>query len=150
MRGYSGGGLALGISFSGVARDAAAQGADASGAPEINAWVVVRPDDTTVVRVVRSEMGQGTHTGLAQLVAEELECDWSKVTLEAPTAGTGATCRSCAHCPWMAMNTLELLNQVFEVGNNEITVDPETARKAMIPLERMLRFGEELKRQGKL
>ena len=83
----AGGGLALGISFSGVARDAAAQGADASGAPEINAWVVVRPDDTTVVRVVRSEMGQGTHTGLAQLVAEELECDWSKVTLEAPTAG---------------------------------------------------------------
>lgn len=73
-----------------------------------------------------------------------------KLLLEAPTAGTGATCRSCAHCPWMAMNTLELLNQVFEVGNNEITVDPETARKAMIPLERMLRFGEELKRQGKL
>lgn len=73
-----------------------------------------------------------------------------KLLLEAPTAGTGATCRSCAHCPWMAMNTLELLNQVFEVGNNEITVDPETARKAMIPLERMLRFGEDLKRQGKL
>jgi quinolinate synthase len=73
-----------------------------------------------------------------------------KLLLEAPTAGTGATCRSCAHCPWMAMNTLELLNRVFAVGNNEITVDPETARKALIPLERMLRFGEELKRQGKL
>jgi isoquinoline 1-oxidoreductase subunit beta len=83
----AGGGLALGISIAGGARDAAAQMVDATGAPEINAWVVVRPDDTTVVRVVRSEMGQGTHTGLAQLVCEELECDWSKVTLEAVTAG---------------------------------------------------------------
>jgi len=83
----AGGGLALGISIAGGAGDAAAQMVDATGAPEINAWVVVRPDDTTVVRVVRSEMGQGTHTGLAQLVCEELECDWSKVTLEAVTAG---------------------------------------------------------------
>jgi|LNFM01.1.fsa_nt_gb isoquinoline 1-oxidoreductase subunit beta len=82
-----GGGLALGIGFTGGASDAAAQMVDATGMPEINAWVVVRPDDTTVVRVVRSEMGQGTHTGLAQLVCEELECDWSKVTLEAVTAG---------------------------------------------------------------
>jgi isoquinoline 1-oxidoreductase beta subunit len=57
------------------------------GTPEINAWVVVRPDDTVVVRVARSEMGQGTITGLAQMVAEELECDWSKVTTEYPTPG---------------------------------------------------------------
>ncbi len=55
---------------------------------EINAWVVVKPDDTVVIRVARSEMGQGTLTGLAQLVAEELECDWSKVTTEYPTPGT--------------------------------------------------------------
>ena len=54
-------------------------------APEINAWVVVRPDDTVVVRIARSEMGQGSLTGLAQLVAEELDCDWSKVTTEFPT-----------------------------------------------------------------
>jgi isoquinoline 1-oxidoreductase beta subunit len=54
---------------------------------EINAWVVIKPDDTVVVRVARSEMGQGTLTGLAQLVAEELECDWSKVTTEYPTPG---------------------------------------------------------------
>jgi isoquinoline 1-oxidoreductase subunit beta len=52
--------------------------------PEVNAWVVVKPDDTVVVRIARSEMGQGTLTGLAQLVAEELECDWSKVTTEYP------------------------------------------------------------------
>src|SRR6185503_12817775 len=50
----------------------------ADGAPEVNAWVVIRPDDTVVIRIARSEMGQGTLTGLAQLVAEELECDWSK------------------------------------------------------------------------
>jgi len=57
------------------------------GTPEINAWVVIRPDDTVVIRIARSEMGQGTLTGLAQLVAEELECDWSKVTWEYPTPG---------------------------------------------------------------
>lgn len=56
-------------------------------APEINAWVVIKPDDTVVIRIARSEMGQGTLTGLAQLVAEELECDWSKVITEYPTPG---------------------------------------------------------------
>ena len=55
--------------------------------PEVNAWVVIRPDDTVVVRIARSEMGQGTLTGLAQMVAEELECDWAKVTTEYPTPG---------------------------------------------------------------
>jgi isoquinoline 1-oxidoreductase subunit beta len=55
--------------------------------PEVNAWVVVKPDDTIVIRIARSEMGQGSLTGLAQLVAEELECDWSKVTTEYPTPG---------------------------------------------------------------
>src|SRR5689334_16241013 len=59
----------------------------ADGSPEVNVWVVIRPDDTTVIRIARSEMGQGTLTGLAQLVAEELECDWSKVTTEYPTPG---------------------------------------------------------------
>jgi isoquinoline 1-oxidoreductase beta subunit len=60
----------------------------ADGSPEIDAWVVIRPDDTVVIRIARSEMGQGTLTGLAQLVAEELDCDWSKVTTEFPTPGT--------------------------------------------------------------
>jgi len=58
-----------------------------SAAGEINAWVLIKPDDTVVVRIARSEMGQGTLTGLAQLVAEELECDWAKVTTEYPTPG---------------------------------------------------------------
>ncbi len=55
--------------------------------PEINAWVVIRPDETVVIRIARSEMGQGTLTGLAQLVAEELQCDWARVTTEYPTPG---------------------------------------------------------------
>jgi isoquinoline 1-oxidoreductase subunit beta len=55
--------------------------------PEVSAWVVIKPDETVVVRIARSEMGQGTVTGLAQMVAEELECDWSKVTYEFPTPG---------------------------------------------------------------
>src|SRR5947207_2121995 len=57
------------------------------GSPEVTAWVVIRPDDTVVIRIARSEMGQGTLTGLAQMVAEELECDWSKVKTEYPTPG---------------------------------------------------------------
>ena len=75
-------GFALGfhISFS---DEAQAQ----TTSPEINAWVVVKPDNTVVIRIARSEMGQGTRTGLAQLVAEELQCDWSKVTTEYPTPG---------------------------------------------------------------
>ena len=56
--------------------------AHAQGTPELNAWVVVKPDDTVVVRFVRSEMGQGNLTGLCQLVAEELECDWAKISWE--------------------------------------------------------------------
>lgn len=55
---------------------------------EINAWVVVKPDEQVVIRIARSEMGQGTLTGLAQLVAEELDCDWANVTTEYPTPGT--------------------------------------------------------------
>src|SRR5215468_10101422 len=80
----AGGGLALGfdLPFGGPQVIRAAD-----GSPEINAWVVIRPDDTVVIRIARSEMGQGTLTGLAQLVAEELECDWSKVTTEFPTPG---------------------------------------------------------------
>src|SRR5262245_21224727 len=79
-----GGGFALGfeIPFGGPS---VARAQDA--APEINAWVVIRPDDTVAIRIARAEMGQGTLTGLAQLVAEELDCDWSKVTADQPTPG---------------------------------------------------------------
>ena len=56
-------------------------------APEVTAWVVIQPDDSVVIRVARAEMGQGVLTGLAMLVAEELECDWSKVRTEFVSAG---------------------------------------------------------------
>jgi isoquinoline 1-oxidoreductase subunit beta len=80
----AGGGLALGLNVP-FAEEAQAQGAQA--ATEVNLWVAIKPDDTCVIRIARSEMGQGTITGLAQLVAEELECDWSKVTTEGITPG---------------------------------------------------------------
>src|SRR6201985_2009948 len=78
----AGGGLALGMNVP----FAYAEGTP-EGATQVNLWVAIKPDDTCVIRVARSEMGQGTLTGLAQLVAEELECDWSKVTTEFPTPG---------------------------------------------------------------
>ena len=79
-----GAGLAIGfdLPFGGPAVVRAAD-----GSPEVNAWVVIRPDDTVVIRIARSEMGQGSLTGLAQLVAEELACDWTKVTTEFPSPG---------------------------------------------------------------
>lgn len=58
----------------------------------------------------------------------------------APTAGSGASCRSCANCPWMAMSSLEMLATTFERSGNEIFVDAEIAAQAMIPLQRMLNF----------
>jgi isoquinoline 1-oxidoreductase beta subunit len=78
-----GAGLALGLKVPFGTSVVRAQ----DGSPEVTAWVVIRPDDTVVIRIARSEMGQGTLTGLAQMVAEELECDWSKVTTEYPTPG---------------------------------------------------------------
>src|SRR5213595_3352720 len=85
----AGGGLALGIPLSfdrGGMASAESRSAAETGT-EVNAWVVIRPDDTCVIRIARSEMGQGTVTGLAQLVSEELECDWKKVTTDSITPG---------------------------------------------------------------
>jgi quinolinate synthase len=60
--------------------------------------------------------------------------------IEAPTAGNSATCKSCAHCPWMAMNGLQNLAEVLETGKNEIHVDPEIGRQAKRAIDRMLDF----------
>ena len=65
-----------------------------------------------------------------------------KELIIAPTAGHGATCYSCANCPWMAMNELEALAQVFDLDDNEVFVDPELGERAMLPLRRMLDFGQ--------
>ncbi len=73
-----GGGLALEFSIAGAAL-AQPQGV---GAPEVTHWILIYPDDRVVIRIARSEMGQGSLTGLAQLVAEELDCDWGKVSTE--------------------------------------------------------------------
>lgn len=77
------GGLTVGFHIPALAQQKAAAAVN----PEVNAWVLIKPDDTVVIRIARSEMGQGSLTGLAQLVAEELECNWSKVTTEYPTPG---------------------------------------------------------------
>jgi len=77
----AGGGLALGMQLPLVAS------AQEEAGTAVNIWVVVKRDDTCVIRIARSEMGQGTRTGLAQLVAEELECDWKKISTESITAG---------------------------------------------------------------
>ncbi len=75
-----GGGVALGFEL-----PPGPQAAHANSAPELTAWIVIRPDDTVVIRVARSEMGQGVSTALPMLIAEELECDWSKVKVEFPS-----------------------------------------------------------------
>jgi len=67
-----------------------------------------------------------------------------KELIIAPTAGHGATCYSCANCPWMAMNELEALAQVFDRDDNEVFVDPELGRRAMLPLQRMLDFKKKM------
>ena len=89
----AGGGLMLGIGA--LPEFALAQSGGAydqnspmkTGEPEVNAWVSIKPDDTVYIRIVRSEMGQGTRTGLAQLVTEELECNWKKVKTQSATPG---------------------------------------------------------------
>lgn len=83
-----GGGFALSWALPGGVTEAMAQAAGApltpasAGGTPVGIWVVIKPDDTTVIRIARSEMGQGTLTGLAQLVADELGADWAKVTTE--------------------------------------------------------------------
>ena len=63
-----------------------------------------------------------------------------KIFIEAPTAGNGATCRSCAHCPWMGMNVLENLESSLVDASNEVLIDEKLRLKALVPLERMVAF----------
>lgn len=69
-----------------------------------------------------------------------------KTFIAAPTAGNSATCKSCAHCPWMAMNSLTNLAAVLQSGANEILVDPAIAQRARMPIDRMLDFAAQKKR----
>ncbi len=67
-----------------------------------------------------------------------------KEFIVAPTAGKGAECRSCASCPWMGLNSLHEMRETLENGDNEVLVDAELVRQAMIPLRRMLDFGKQM------
>jgi len=116
-----GGGLALGLELPSGLGEAAA----AASEPEVNAWVVIRPDETVVIRVAKSEMGQGTITGLAQLVAEELDCDWSKVAVEYPTPGQNLARKQA----WGTM---------FTAGSRGIRESQELVRKGGAAARQML------------
>ena len=70
-----------------------------------------------------------------------------KIFIEAPTSGKGATCVSCAHCPWMAMNSLRKVVQCLETGSGEIHVDPELGKRARLPIQRLLDFAKEHNQQ---
>jgi quinolinate synthase len=74
----------------------------------------------------------------------------NKKLISAPTAGAGATCVSCAHCPWMAMNALQNLEQLLIHGNNEIHIEESVRQKAVAPIERMLEFAREHSISGSL
>ena len=66
-----------------------------------------------------------------------------KTLIEAPTAGNGATCRSCAHCPWMGMNGLKNIRDVLKNGDQEVLIDESLRQKAVISLQRMLTFNKD-------
>lgn len=70
-----------------------------------------------------------------------------KIFIEAPTSGKSATCVSCAHCPWMAMNSLRKLVQCLETGSGEIHIDPELGKRARLPIQRLLDFAKEQNQQ---
>src|SRR5215472_645566 len=109
-----GGGLAIGVSP--LRANVRVFRAD-DGSPEITAWVVIRADETVVLRIARTEMGQGSLTGLAQLVVEGLECDWNEVTWEYPTPGTNLA----RNGSWREMET---------GGSESILMSHEYLRKA--------------------
>jgi quinolinate synthase len=68
-----------------------------------------------------------------------------KTFIEAPTGGRGATCASCAHCPWMAMNTLDKLEHVLKAGSNEVRIDEAVRQRAVVSIQRMLAFAKTLR-----
>jgi quinolinate synthase len=92
------------------------------------------PNETLIVATDR-----GIFYKMQQLVPH-------KTLIEAPTGGQGATCRSCAHCPWMAMNELDGILEVLQKGDQEIHVDAALIERAKLPLDRMLNFSANLKR----
>ena len=117
------GGLALGLPL--LSTDANAQAQVGAADAEVNVWVVIKPDSRCVIRIARSEMGQGTRTGLAQLVAEELECDWRLVSTEMPTPGQSVARKRA----WGEMST---------GGSRGIRISQEYVRKGGAAARMML------------
>jgi quinolinate synthase len=122
-----------------------------------NAKVLVHPESPAGVILLADEVG--STTGIIQAavrlgakeyivatdggILHQMKKRLPGVTfIEAPTAGKGATCQSCAHCPWMAMNGLHNLAQVLDDGLNEVHVDPEIGRRAKVSIQRMLDFAK--------
>jgi quinolinate synthase len=122
-----------------------------------NAKVLVHPESPAAVIALADAVG--STTGIIQAakrmgareyivatdggIIHQMRKRMPDVTfIEAPTAGKGATCQSCAHCPWMAMNGLHNLLETLESGRNEIHVDPETGRRAKVSIQRMLDFAK--------
>jgi quinolinate synthase len=120
-----------------------------------NAKILVHPESLAAVVALADVVGSTT-----QLIAATVSLDATefivatdngilhkmhqaapgKVFIEAPTAGNSATCKSCAHCPWMAMNSLQNLADVLESGRNTISVDEAIRVKAVTCIDRMLDF----------
>ncbi|MEO8333220.1 MAG: quinolinate synthase NadA [Gallionella sp.] len=124
-----------------------------------NAKVLVHPESPASVIALADVVGSTTQLIKAtqQLAANEFivatdngilhkmrTLSPHKTFFEAPTAGSGATCKSCAHCPWMAMNGLINLAEVLESGKNEIHVDPGIIARAVLPIQRMLDFAKQI------
>jgi len=159
-----GGGLALGFHLPIGATSARA----AATTPEVNAWVVIQPDDTVIIRVARSEMGQGITTALPMLVAEELECDWSKVRAEFPspdenlrrkrawgdmsTGGSRSVRSSHEYLRKAGAAAREMLVAAAAQQWNVPAAECQTAKSAIIhkPTGRTLRFGEVAEAAAKL
>src|SRR5260221_1248242 len=124
-----GGGLTVGFGFSA----ALAQKADA--AVEINAWVVIRPDDAIIIRYARSEMGQGSMTSAPMLVAEELECDWRRVKIEYASANAN-------------VKRKRVWGDMAAVGSRTIRNSQEYLRQAGATAREMLIVAAAAKRRG--
>lgn len=113
--------------------------------PEIIAQADVVGSTTQLIAAVRNTSAEkfiiATDNGIFYKMQQAAP---DKILLEAPNAGFGATCQSCAHCPWMAMNSLQNLASTLEQGDNEIHINPTISEKALIPVQRMLDFAANL------
>ena len=117
--------------------------------PESPAGVIAQADvvgsTTALIQAARkldaNKFIVATDNGIFYKMKQEAP---GKIFMEAPTGGVGATCTSCAHCPWMAMNDLEKLAQVLETGRNEIHIDETVRQKAAVSIQRMMDFARNI------